>query len=176
MMGKLFGNVAASLTMATVYIIGAYGLARHYGVAHLIPAGIVGWFIVYQILAVLLYGSVFISVGAACTNLSETQSFMTPIMLAIMLPMFVWFNVLQNPMSSFSVWLSLIPPSTPILMVLRLSATTTVPLWQPLLGIIGVLVTMSLCVFAAGRIFRIGILSQGNAPKFTELMRWVATG
>jgi ABC-2 type transport system permease protein len=136
----------------------------------------VAWFLAFQVLAVLFFGSIFIGIGAACTNLSETQNFLTPVMMTVMLPMFVWFNVLRDPNSAFSVWLSLFPPTTPMLMTLRLASSTAVPIWQPLLGMGLVLLATTACVFAAGRIFRVGVLLQGSAPKFSELLRWVAMG
>jgi hypothetical protein len=63
-----------------------------------------------------------------------------------------------------------------MLMILRMSATTAVPLWQPLAGVVVVLLAVVVCVFAAGRVFRIGLLSQGKAPRLPELARWIVHG
>jgi ABC-2 type transport system permease protein len=88
----------------------------------------------------------------------------------------VGFHVVREPASPFSVVVSLIPPATPMLMVLRAAALPAIPLWQPLLGIVLVLATTLLCVFAAGRIFRVGILMQGKGAKVTDLVRWALRG
>jgi ABC-2 type transport system permease protein len=176
MMGKLLGNVGVSMTMVGVYLVGGYVLARYYEIAHMIPSDIFAWFVVYMIMAVLLFGSIFIAIGSACTELKEAQNLMMPMWLILVLPMLVWFNVLREPLGTFATWLSLFPPVTPMLMILRLSASSAVPLWQPLLGVLLVLLTTVVCVFAAGRVFRIGILAQGRVPRFSELMRWVARG
>ena len=92
------------------------------------------------------------------------------------LPLMVWPHVLSDPMSSFSTAVSLFPPATPMLMILRLTATTAIPLWEPLLGIVLVIATTLLAVVIAGRIFRIGILAQGKTPKVAELVRWAIRG
>lgn len=176
MLGKLVGNVGVSLTIVGVYLIGGYIALDHYGHAGILPVDLVVWFIIYQVLAALLFGAVFIAIGAACTEIKEAQNFLTPTMILLVVPMFVWMHVLEDPMSRFSTWLSFFPPTTPMLMILRLASSTVVPLWQPLLGIAVVLLTTLLCVFAAGRVFRIGILAHGKAPKVTQLVRWIITG
>jgi ABC-2 type transport system permease protein len=63
-----------------------------------------------------------------------------------------------------------------MLMLLRLSTPVAIPTWQPWLGLIGVILTTVLCVWAAGRIFRIGILLQGKPPKIRELVKWAVRG
>lgn len=176
MMGKLLGTVGVSLTLAIIYLAGGYYALVRVGYGSLFPAHLVGWFVVFQCLAVLLYGSVFIAVGAAVTDLKEAQSLMMPVMLIVVAPMFVWMNVLKEPTAAFSVALSLFPPATPMLMTLRQSVPPGVPLWQPLLGVVLVLLSTVACVFVAGRIFRVGILMQGKGAKVGELMRWVVRG
>lgn len=176
MMGKLLGNVGVSLTVVSLYLAGGFWLLRHNGYSDLVPSTVVAWFLVYQVFGVLLFGSVFIAIGASCTELKEAQNYLMPVMLILILPMMVWFKVLEEPMSRFATVLSLFPPCTPMLMVLRMSVTQAVPLWQPLLGVVLVLLAMLACVFAAARIYRIGILSQGKAPKMSELARWVISG
>jgi ABC-2 type transport system permease protein len=176
MMGKLIGNVCVALSIVGLYMLGGYLVAAHYGYADMLPLWLIGWFLTFEILASVLYGSVFIAVGAACSDLKDSQSLLMPAMLFMIFPLMVWFNVLQEPLSSFAVWVSLFPPATPMLMLLRLAASPMVPMWQAALGILLVLVTAMVCVFAAGRVFRIGILAQGKAPKLNELARWVVRG
>jgi ABC-2 type transport system permease protein len=176
MAGKLLGNVGVALTIVGIYLTGGYLVAAYYGYADLLPMWLLGWFVVFEILACVLYGSLFLAVGAACNELKEAQSLLTPMMILLVMPMMVWFNVVQEPLGAFAEWTSLIPPATPMLMLMRLGASPMVPMWQPMLGMILVLATAVLAVFAGGRVFRIGLLMQGKAPKLTELVRWAMRG
>lgn len=176
MLGKLIGMVGVSMTIGTLYLVGAFIAVSRAGQGAFFPSHIVIWFMVYLALAVLMYGSVFIAIGAAVSDLKESQSLMTPVMLVVVSPMFVWLNVVREPTSTLSLVLSLFPPATPMLMTLRQSVPPGVPAWQPALGITLVLLTTIVCVFAAGRIFRIGILMQGKGAKVSELLRWVVRG
>lgn len=97
-------------------------------------------------------------------------------MMLVMVPLFVWLNIVREPNSSFATWLSLIPPFVPMLMCLRMAATDSIPLWQPVVGLILMLITTWLAVFASSRIFRIGMLSQGQTPKLRDMVRWAFSG
>jgi ABC-2 type transport system permease protein len=176
MMGKMLGNVGVALTMVGLYMAGGYVVAAHYGYADLLPLWLLGWFLAFEVLACVLYGAIFIAIGAACSEIKDAQSLLMPVMIMLVFPLMVWFNVLQEPLSSFAQWISLFPPATPMLMLLRMAASPMIPWWQPLLGIVMVLAATVVCVFAAGRVFRIGLLMQGKAPKLTELARWIARG
>jgi len=176
MLGKLLGGIGGSLTVLVVYGIGGYAVARHYDVASMLPLRIVPWFIVFQVLAVLLFGSIFMAIGAAVNQMKEAQGLLLPAWLIFMYPLFVWFQVVRAPNGSFATWLSLVPPGIPLMMMLRIGASGAVPLWQPLTGVV-IMVAFTLAVVAAaGRVFRIGILAQGKAPTLLELARWVTRG
>ena len=124
----------------------------------------------------VMWGGMFIAVGSAVSDMKEAQSLVTPVMLIAVSPMFVWLNVVKEPSSSFALAMSLIPPATPMLMIIRQAVPPGIPAWQPALGITLVLLTTIACVFAAGRIFRVGILMQGKGAKVGEMMRWVFRG
>ncbi|MHB8957455.1 MAG: ABC transporter permease [Pirellulaceae bacterium] len=176
MTGKLFGNVAGSLTVATIYLAGGYGLAKYNDVVDVVPFQILPWFFLLQVLAVIMYSSMFMSIGAAVNQLKEAQSLLLPVWILIVTPMFVWLNIVREPNGSFATWFSLIPPFIPMLMCLRMASTSAIPLWQPLVGLVLMVATTALCVFAASRVFRIGMLTQGRAPKLNEILRWALTG
>lgn len=101
---------------------------------------------------------------------------MTPVMLIIILPMFVLQNVMREPNSSQSMFMSLVPIATPMLMIVRQAVPPGVPLWQPVVGITLVIVTSFLFVFGAGRVFRVGILMQGKGGKLSDIIRWAIRG
>ena len=176
MMGKLLGNVGASLTVVAIYATGGLALATYNDVADVVPFGLVPWFILFQILAVLMFSSLFLAIGSTVSQLKEAQSLLMPVWILIVIPMFVWFNIVREPNGSLAVVLSFIPPFTPMLMCLRMAATSAIPTWQPIVGLVIMLLTTALAVFVAGRIFRIGMLSQGRAPKLAELAKWAITG
>jgi ABC-2 type transport system permease protein len=176
MMGKLLGLVGVSVTLAAVYLSGAYWALNHYGYGNLVSPEVLAWFLVYLVLGVLMYGSLFIAVGAACTDLRETQAMMWPVMLVAMVPLFVWTNIVQEPNSAFSIVASFLPNATPMLMVARVAVPPGVAWWQPAVGMIGGLAASLLCVYAAGRVFRVGLLMQGKGATPRELVRWVFQG
>ncbi len=176
MMGKLIGMVGVSLTIATVYLVGGFIAVTAAGYGQFFPTHLVWWFVLYQALAVLMFGSLFAAVGAAVTDLKESQAMMTPVMVVAMSPMFVWLPVLKEPTSTFSTMLSFIPPMTPMLMLVRQAVPPGIPVWQPILGAALVLLSTIACVFAAGRVFRVGILMQGKGAKVGEMLRWVVKG
>ncbi len=176
MLGKLLGTVAVALTTGSVYLLGAYLALKRAGYVQYFPWDQVWWFIAFLSLAVLMFGSIFIAIGASVTDMKEAQSMMTPVMLLLISPMFVWFNVVREPNSTLALVMSLIPPLTPMLMTVRQSVPPGVPIWQPLSGIVLVLVATLICVFAAGRIFRAGMLMQGKGAKVSEMVRWAIRG
>jgi ABC-2 type transport system permease protein len=98
---------------------------------------------------------------------------MMPIMLLSMLPLFVWTAVILNPSGPLAVGMSLFPPATPFLMMLRMSLRPSPPMWQVGLSVVLTLCTVIGAVWASGKIFRTGLLMQGKAPSFAELARWV---
>lgn len=176
MMGKLLGMSAVSLTITAVYLGGGYWAAHHYGVAEYVGGPLLAWFFVFQALAALMFGSLFIAVGAACTDMKETQNLLWPVMLLACLPMFAVGSVLQEPNSPVATALSFFPFASPMLMIARMAVPPGIPAWQPLLAVLGALVTTVLCVYAAGRIFRVGLLMQGKGAKLGEMVQWVLRG
>jgi ABC-2 type transport system permease protein len=83
--------------------------------------------------------------------------------------------ILKNPNGPLAVGMSLLPPATPTLMTLRLALQPGPPLWQPLLALAFTTATTIGCIWAAGKIFRTGILMQGKSASFREMARWVMT-
>jgi ABC-2 type transport system permease protein len=94
----------------------------------------------------------------------------------MMVPMFLMIPVVREPVTGFATGLSLFPPFTPMLMMMRISTPTAIPVWQPWVGLVGVLAFTVLSVWAAGRIFRVAILMQGRPPRVGDLVRWALRG
>ena len=176
MLGKLMGMIGVSLTVAGFYMTGIYILAYKYGVTDFLSPVVLAWFVVYLVLAILMYGSLFIAIGAAASDMKETQSLLMPVLMIVMLPLFVLVPIIQDPNSAFSTACSFFPPSTPMLMIARVSVPPGIDWWQPVLGVVGVLLATLACVYVAGRIFRVGILMQGKGAKFGDMIRWAIKG
>ena len=176
MLGKLLGMIGVSLTVAAFYLTGIYILAYRFGVTDFLSPAVLAWFLVYLVLAILMYGSLFLAIGAAANDMKETQSLLMPVVMIVMLPLFVLVPILQDPNSLFATLCSFFPPSTPMLMLARVSVPPGIAWWQPVVGVVGVLLTTLACVWVGGRIFRVGILMQGKGPKLSDLIRWAIKG
>ena len=124
-------------------------------------------------MASFMFGSIFITIGAACSDLKDAQGMMTPAMLIMMLPWMTWFAILNAPDSPVSIGLSLFPTATPFLMLLRIMLPPGPPVWQIALSVVLTAVTSIAAVYAAGKIFRTGLLMQGKAATFGEMWKWV---
>lgn len=173
MLGKLLGNVGVCLLLASLYVGAAYGVAAHYGYADIVPPYLIAAAVLFIILGVTLFGSLFMAVGSACSELKDAQSLMFPVMMLALMPTFFWSVVLTKPSSPLSVGISMFPPATPFLMLMRMALQPAPPAWQVALSIALTTATAVACVWAAGKIFRVGLLMQGKAPSFAQLARWV---
>jgi ABC-2 type transport system permease protein len=173
MMGKLLGSAAISVLLAAIYTGGGVVMARYYGYGDAIRPSDLGWLFLFLSMAVFIFGSIFITIGAACSDLKDAQGMMTPAMLFLMLPWMTWFAIINAPESPMSVGLSLFPTATPFLMLLRIAIPPGPPLWQILLSVVLTAITAVAFVYAAGKIFRTGLLMQGKAATLGEMWKWV---
>ena len=176
MMGKLLGGAAVCALLAFIYVSGALSVAKYWGYGDAVSPSQLAWFAFFLIIAVVLFGSIFVAVGAACNDLKDSQNLMTPVMLFLMLPMITAGAVLRAPDGMISTILSMIPTATPFLMMLRISMHPGPPVWQIGVSVVLVLATTLLFVWAAGRIFRTGLLMQGKSASIAEILRWVRAG
>jgi ABC-2 type transport system permease protein len=173
MFGKLVGSAGVSLVLGTIYVAGGLTVAKYLGYGMVLPLSIMPWLVLYIVLAVFIFGSMYIAIGAACSELKDAQSLMMPVMLLTMLPILLWTMVLKSPNSEFSVAASLFPPATPFLMLLRQALHPGPPAWQLALSVVLTLGSTVVCVWAAGKIFRTGVLMQGKSASFGQMLRWV---
>jgi len=171
--GKLLGIASVSVLLALIYLAGGIYFAFSSGEWGLVQLDLLPWFIVFLLCAVLIFGSVFLSIGAACSDLKDAQSMMQPSMFFLLIPIFMAPIILSAPNSTLSIVVSLVPTATPFLMLLRLAMTPPPPVWQVALSLVLTAGTAMLFVWAAGRIFRVGLLMQGKAPNLPELIKWI---
>ncbi len=172
MAGKILGSVSISLTSAAVYVIGGVIMARQMNAGDLIPYDVLPWFFIYMILFIIMIGSLMAALGSACNDSKDAQSLQFPAMIPVLIPLFIMVPVMQDPTSSFATWASLIPPFTPGLMLVRQATTVTIPAWQPVVGLVGIVLFTALTVWVGGRIFRTAILMQGQKPTLGNLVKY----
>lgn len=176
MFGKLLGGLAVAFTGAGVYVgLGLFALMQA-GLMGYVPVAMLPWFLIYLFAAVLMIGAWQAALGSVCSDVRDAQSMTLPGMLPAIIPMFVIMPVLKEPLSDFATVMSLIPPFTPLLMMLRQASGAGIPAWQPYAGLVGVIFTTIASVWLAGRIFRVGILSQGKLPGPRQIIRWMLRG
>ena len=176
MAGKVLGSTCVSLTTAAIYLAAGIITASQLGYANLIPYNLVVWFFIYLIFFLIMMGSLFTSLGAACNDNKDAQNVSFPAMMPMILPLFVLMPVLKNPIGGLATWLSLFPPFTPMLMITRMATPVTIPAWQPIAGLLGVLLFTIFAVWAGSRIFRTGILMQGQKPTLKNLTKYIFKG
>ncbi|MFT4541053.1 MAG: ABC-2 type transport system permease protein [Planctomycetota bacterium] len=173
MFGKLVGSVMVSMTLAAIYLGSAAWATHHYEVAHFVPGVLYLWIPLFLTLALFMYGSIFSALGSACSELRDAQSMMMPAMVLVMIPVFAWSVVLENPNGSVATALTLWPTSTPLILLLRVAAPPGPPLWELIVGLLGCVAATIVTVAISGKIFRIGVLSQGQSPTMRQLVSWV---
>ena len=128
-------------------------------------------FIFYFITGYLLYASIFAAIGSAVDNETETQQFMLPVTIPIILALMVAMGTMQNPESSLSFWCSLIPLTSPIVMVARLPFG--VPYWQLAVSMALMVITFLAFVWMAAKVYRTGILMYGKKTSWKEMWKWL---
>lgn len=120
----------------------------------------------------MLYASLFAAVGAAAgDDINEAQSLTTVVMLPLMAAFYVGIAAVSAPNSSVSVWASIIPITSPVVMPIRLANNP--PLWEIGLSVLLCLLTVLFLIWLAARIYRVGILMYGKKASFKELGKWV---
>ncbi len=131
---------------------------------------LIGGFIVYFIGGYLLYAAMFAAVGSAVDNEKDTQNLQTPISMPLIVALFVMITAMQDPHSPLAVWCSIIPFTSPIVMVARLPYG--VPAWELWTSIALLFATFVAIVWFAGKVYRVGIFMYGKKPTFKELYKW----
>ena len=174
MTGKIIGQALVGLTILSVYGAAAFITAQQFNVLSLLPLNMLPWLAVYFFVAYFLIGSMMAAIGSAVNEMREAQAFMGVAMLVLMIPFFLWNLIIRQPNSTFSTVASFIPPISPFVMVMRLGQTTEpIPMWQIVGSAAAGLVSVVIAVWAAAKIFRVGVLMYGKPPTPMELLKWL---
>ncbi|MFM9401527.1 ABC transporter permease [Myroides odoratimimus] len=130
------------------------------------------YFIIFFIGGYFLYSSLYAAIGAAVDNETDTQQFLLPILLPLMLGVYIgFFTVMKDPHGTVATVFSMIPFTSPIVMLMRIPFG--VPLWEVIVSIIILFLTFILVVWIAAKIYRIGVLMYGKRPSWKELYKWL---
>lgn len=132
---------------------------------------ILGGFLVYFIGGYLLYAAMFAAVGSAVDNEKDTNNLQLPITIPLILAIFVMMSAMQDPHGPLAFWFSLIPFTSPVVMMVRLPYG--VPGWELALSIGLLVVTFIAMVYLAGKIYRVGVFMYGKKPTLGELAKWI---
>lgn len=128
-------------------------------------------FVLYFIGGYLLYSAIFAAIGSAMEQQEDSQQFMTPIMLLMAFSLYAGIYSMNNPDGPLAFWCSLIPLTSPIVMMVRLPFD--VPLWELLLSLGLLFATAILIVLLSAKIYRVGILMYGKKPGIKEMIKWL---
>jgi len=131
------------------------------------------WFLCFFFIAYTIIASMMAAVGSAVNDLREAQALMTPIMMIVMIPYLLWLPIARDPSSVFATVMSFVPGVGPFVMVIRLSSTEHPPPWQVLAAIAVGLVFAYIAVWAAAKVFRVGLLMFGKPPNYATLWKWI---
>ncbi len=189
MMGKIIGVGLVGLTQFTIWVVILAAVMSLSGITSNpdSPMGMVNiaiealksinifsvlaFFVIYFIGGYLLYASLFAGFGSAVDQASDTSQFMTPILLIMIVALYAGIGCMENPNGTMAVWCSIIPFTSPIVMMVRLPYE--VPLWQMALSIGLLFATALAMIWVSARIYRTGILLYGKKHSFKDIIKWI---
>jgi ABC-2 type transport system permease protein len=134
-------------------------------------SGILVFFLLFFIGGYLLYASMFAAIGSAVDSEADSQQLMMPVTIPLILAMMIMVQTFRYPDSSLSVWASMIPLTSPIIMITRIPFG--VPMWQILLSFAILITTFVMMSYISAKIYRVGILMYGKKPSFKEIFKWL---
>lgn len=127
-------------------------------------------FILYFVFGYLLYASLFAAIGSGVEETADAQMLQFPVTIPLLLGFFIAFIAFRNPESGIVFWGSMIPFTSPIVMMARIPFG--VPVWEILLSVSLLIATFILCAYVSARIYKVGLLMYGKKPTFKDLWKW----
>lgn len=128
-------------------------------------------FVIYFVLGYLLYASLFAAIGSAVENEADTQQLQLPVTIPLLLAFFIAFYAFKAPDSQVVFWGSMIPFTSPIVMLARIPFG--VPVWELVVSIVLLLLTFAGIAYLSAKIYKIGILMFGKKTTFKDLYKWL---
>lgn len=131
---------------------------------------VIGGFVIFFVGGYLLYASMFAAVGSAVDNIADTQQLQMPITMPLIISIIIMISVMKDPYSGVAFWFSIIPFTSPIIMMARIPYG--VPLWEFVLSVVLLYGTFVAMTALAAKIYRVGIFMYGKKPSLREVIRW----
>ena len=128
-------------------------------------------FVFYFIAGYFLYGSLFASVGAAVDHETDSQQFMLPLTLPLILSFIMIQPIIDNPHGDLAYWFSMIPFTSPIIMMVRIPFG--VPIFELALSMTILVIGIVSSIWLSSKIYRVGILMYGKKPSYKEVWKWI---
>lgn len=191
MMGKIIGVALVGLTQFLIWAVIISGLAVGLGigladsgpmseVSNLVGmvqsvnlVGTLVCFVIYFLGGYLLYAALFAGFGSAVDQASDASQFTTPIIIVMIVALYAGLGCMENPNGTFALWCSMIPFTSPIVMMVRLPYD--VPFWQIAVSVVALYATATAIIWLSARIYRIGILRYGKKFTLKEILTWIKT-
>lgn len=174
--GKLLAGCAVGLSFAGAYVAtGIIALWQFEGWNYA-PAGILIYFFPFLLVSLLTFGSLMAAVSASCQDFKDAQNMAGAVILLVAVPLVLSIGIISAPEGTLARMLSFIPPFSPMVMTVRLAVLPGPAWWEPLLAWVINLAFSGWVAVGAARIFRIGILSEGQAPTWRQMVRWALRG
>lgn len=187
MMGKIFGVASVAVVQVLIWAVlvcgagaataaagdfdpetlGAIALATDVGYL----AMLFGYLLLFVVGGYLLYSAMFAAVGSAVDNAQDAAQLQTPIMIPIILAVIVEMSVLNDPNSPLAFWFSLIPFTSPVVMMARIPYG--IPTWEIVLSLVLLYAAFVGMVWLSAKIYRVGIFMYGKKPTLREMFRWI---
>ena len=130
-------------------------------------------FLLYFVGGYLLYASIYAAIGGAVDSEDDTQQFMWPVTIIVLIPVVLIANIVNEPSGPIAFWLSIIPFTSPVTMMIRLPFG--VPTWQLILSLLLLFGGFVVMTWLSGKIYRTGILMYGKRVTWKEIIKWLKT-
>ncbi|OHX66214.1 ABC transporter permease [Flammeovirga pacifica] len=128
-------------------------------------------FVFYFIFAYLMYASLFAAVGASVDNETDTQQFMLPVTMPLILAIALSGGIVSDPQGSLAYWFSIIPLTSPVIMMIRMPFIGFG--LEVIISMLFLFIGFIFSVWVASRIYRIGLLTYGKKPTYSEIFKWL---
>jgi ABC-2 type transport system permease protein len=182
MVGKIAGIAATGLAMLGSWMVFFYLATKYLPRLLDIEVGFdlsviatdpvyIGSFLVYFLLGYLFYAALLVGIGSACNSLKEAQNLMMPVTLLLMVPLAAMVPISRDPNGMLAKALSYFPPFTPFVMMNRAAGPPTT--MEYVVTSVLMVAAVAVVMWAAAKVFRVGVLMTGKAPKLGEIIRWI---
>ena len=129
------------------------------------------WLLLFLVGGFLFYSAMFAAVGSAVDSIQDANQLQTPITVPIILALIMAMSVFNDPGSPLAFWGSIIPFTSPVVMMARIPFG--IPTWEIILSLVLLYLSVAAMAWVAGKIYRVGVFMHGKKPTFKELLSWI---